>query len=144
MQERAGSADLPRMLEAPFRLVIADDDSVVRSVLCRVLADEFEIVGTACDAAEAIAVVLRTRPDAALVDLEMPEGGGLRVVREICNRMPDIAVVMLSGDECNAVVLATIEAGAMAYVRKSASHAALGRALRASIHARRHRELDVA
>jgi DNA-binding NarL/FixJ family response regulator len=126
------------------RILIADDDPVTRSVLSRALGVEFEIVGTACDAAEAIALAERTRPDAAIVDLQMPDGGGLRATREICSRVPETAVVMLSVDECEPIVLETIEAGAMAYVRKNASYAALGRALRASIGARSPVEQDAA
>ena len=60
------------------RLMIADDDPVVRMALCHALSDEFDVVGTAADAVEAIALADRTRPDAAIVDLQMPDGGGLR------------------------------------------------------------------
>jgi len=118
------------------RLMIADDDPVVRMALCHALSDEFDVVGTAADAVEAIALAERTRPDAAIVDLQMPDGGGLRATREIRRRVPETAIVVLSADECEPIVLATLEAGAMAYVRKGLSAHALMRTLHASIAAR--------
>ena len=100
------------------RLLIADDDASVRSMLTLWLEGEFEIVGAAADAREAIAIAGAELPNAALIDVEMPEGGGPAAVRGILSVSPATAVVALSSDESQAVVLEMLEAGAMSYRRK--------------------------
>ena len=54
----------------------------------------------------------------AIVDVQMPGGGGLRATREICEAAPETAIVALSADESERVVLDMLRAGAVAYVRK--------------------------
>jgi DNA-binding NarL/FixJ family response regulator len=100
------------------RLVIADDDPVVRSALCLQLNNSFAVVGDARDADEAIERVDALRPDVVIVDVEMPAGGGLRATREIHSRAPEVAIVALSSDESDSTVREMLQAGAMTYVRK--------------------------
>jgi DNA-binding NarL/FixJ family response regulator len=114
-------------------LVIADDDPVVRLMMGMSLASEFEIVGVAADGERTIEVVRYSQPDAALVDVMMPKGGGLRAVRGIVEVAPDTAIVMLSGYKAEGVVRELIEAGAVAYRRKGASPRVLAAALTESI-----------
>ena len=59
------------------RLLIADDDSVVLSMLGTSLGPHFEVVGVASDGEQAIELARVSQPDVALVDVEMPKGGGL-------------------------------------------------------------------
>lgn len=99
-------------------LLIADDDSVVRSVLNAQLAGDFRIVAIATDATEAVALAGEQRPDAALIDVEMPNGGAREAVPQIAARSPDTCIVILSGDESRHVVVELLSAGAMAYIRK--------------------------
>ena len=99
-------------------LLIADDDSVVRSVLNAQLAGDFRIVAIATDATEAVALAGEQRPDAALIDVEMPDGGAREAVPQIAARSPDTCIVILSGDESRHVVVELLSAGAMAYIRK--------------------------
>ena len=110
------SADAPH---GP-RLLIADDDPVVASMLAMQLAHEFVLVPVASDADEAIAIAGAHRPDVAIVDVQMPAGGGLRVTRELQRCSPRTAIVVLSVDESEASVREIIAAGATAYVRKQA------------------------
>jgi DNA-binding NarL/FixJ family response regulator len=100
------------------RALIADDDPDVRAVLVAQLTGSFDIVGTAADTDEAIALASETRPDIAIVDVQMPGGGGLRATREIRGAAPETTVVALSSDESERVVLEMLNAGAVAYVRK--------------------------
>jgi DNA-binding NarL/FixJ family response regulator len=100
------------------RLLIADDDPSVRSMLTLLLERDFELVGTATDAREAIELAATSLPDAALIDVEMPEGGGPAAVRGIVGVSPATAMVALSSDESHAGVLEMIEAGATSYRRK--------------------------
>jgi DNA-binding NarL/FixJ family response regulator len=99
-------------------LIIADDDPVVRSMLSLTLERHFEIVAAVADSAQAVASAQNLKPDVALVDVQMPGGGGRTAVRGIAEVSPDTAVVVLSGDESDALVRELMIAGAMTYVRK--------------------------
>jgi DNA-binding NarL/FixJ family response regulator len=100
------------------RLLIADDDASVRSTLTLLLGHEFELVGAAADADEAIELAADTLPNVALIDVVMPGGGGPAAVRGILAVSPATAMVALSSDESRGVVLEMIEAGATSYRRK--------------------------
>jgi CheY-like chemotaxis protein len=117
------------------RLMIADDDSVVLSVLGNALSERFEVVGVAADSEEAIALAGATQPDVALVDVEMPKGGGVIAVQGIREISPRTAIVVLSCDESDASVRKLIQAGATAYLRKGVDLNLLAIALTDSIMA---------
>jgi len=114
------------------RLLIADDDPVVRSTLVMALGADFEVVGVAGDSEQAIDLAAASKPDAALVDVDMP-GGGLRAVRGILRVAPATAVVVLSSDELDGTVRELLLAGATAYCRKSETPQALAEWLKQSI-----------
>jgi DNA-binding NarL/FixJ family response regulator len=82
------------------RVVVADDVMLVRSGLARLLTDEgIDVAGEAADAAGLLALVGRTLPDVAIVDIRMPPTNtdeGLVAAREIRERFPPTAVVLLS------------------------------------------------
>ena len=102
---------------------------MVRSTLNLSLSDEFELVAAACDAEEAIELARAEQPDVALIDLDMPKGGGLRAVRGLAYVAPKTAVVVLSVDESDAMVREIICAGAISYRRKGISPRVLARDL---------------
>jgi two-component system, NarL family, response regulator LiaR len=116
-----------------WRLIIADDDSVVRSMLSLSLQGAFEIVGVAEDSECAVELARTVQPDVALVDVEMPKGGGLPAVRGILEVSPATAVVVLSGDESDVLVRELIQAGAITYQRKGVPTRVLGETLVESI-----------
>ena len=110
----------------PVRVVIADDHPIWRSGVRGDLGDNFEVVGEAADAGEAIALIARLKPDLVLSDLQMPGGGGIRVAREagaIC------AVVILTVSEAERDLLDAVAAGAIGYLLKSTTPDELRRAL---------------
>jgi DNA-binding NarL/FixJ family response regulator len=115
--------------------LIADDDPVVRSMLGMSLGDEFDVVGVAADSEEAIELAGARRPDAALIDVVMPKGGGLRAVLGILEVAPATAIVMLSAYRTDGVVGELIQAGAIAYRRKGVPPRVLADALSESIRA---------
>lgn len=124
------------MTERPLsRLLIADDDPVVVSLLRAQLGQSFDIVAVAADADDAVALAQRHQPDIAIVDVEMPNGGGLRATKEMQSRTPETAIVVLSVDESDASVRDLISAGATAYVRKGSTTADLAATLRCAIDA---------
>ena len=117
------------------RLLIADDDPVVQSLLDMSLSREFEVVGLAADGEQAVELARERQPDVALIDVEMPAGGGLRAVRGIHEVAPDTAIVVLSVDESEGSVRELMQAGAVAYLRKGVAPQALAQALADSIEA---------
>ena len=129
-----GSRPLARPDQRP-RLVIADDDPVVQLVLSMSLALDFEVVGLAADGEEAVELVAARQPDAALIDVAMPKGGGVHAAHGILKAAPDTALVMLSGQKCNAAVRQLLLAGAIVYRRKGTDPHALADALMQSIQA---------
>lgn len=114
-------------------LLIADDDPVVRMMLKLSLGDEFELAGMAGDTEEAIELARVRQPDAALLDVVMPRGGGLRAARGILEVAPDTAVVMLSGYSADGLIGLLIQAGAVAYRRKGVAPRLLADTLTESI-----------
>jgi DNA-binding NarL/FixJ family response regulator len=118
-------------------LLIADDDPVVRSTLAPRLEGDFNVVAVAENATEAIELAGEHRPDAALIDVEMPGGGALEAVPQIVTRSPDTTIVILSADESQDVVLRLLNAGAIAYVRKGVTGLEIARKLADAIKAKR-------
>lgn len=116
-------------------LLIADDDPVVRTTLSIALERRFDIVGLAGDGEDAVKKAAERSPDAALVDVDMPRGGGLRAVRGIVERSPSTALIVLSGDEADGVVMDLLQSGAMAYCRKGGQTGQLADTIERSIQA---------
>ena len=103
-----------------MRVLVADDEPALRGALSELLGQEehVELVGTAADADEAIALALRELPDVALVDVKMPAGGGPRAAREIQRLSPTTRVIALSAFEDRPTVLEMLRAGAVGYLVK--------------------------
>jgi|AntDryMetagUQ889_1029465.scaffolds.fasta_scaffold12975_2 DNA-binding NarL/FixJ family response regulator len=120
----------------PPRLLIADDDPVVRSALSAQLRGDFEIVAVATNTAEAIELAGEHRPDVALIDVEMPGGGGVEAVSRIATSSPATRMVMLSGDESREGVIELLSAGAIAYLRKGATAWEITKTLTEALKAR--------
>lgn len=103
-----------------YRIVIADDHPTVRSGIKADLTTPLSVVGEAGDAAEALALIDRLRPDLVVCDLNMPEGGGLRVVRETAARFGDaVKVVVFTVSELERDLLEAVACGAFGYLTKS-------------------------
>ena len=117
------------------RVLIADDDPDVRAALRAQLTGGFEVVATAADTDEAIALSAEHQPDLAIIDVQMPGGGGLRATREIRAAAPRTAIVALSADESERIVLDMLTAGAVTYVRKGVLAEELKALLRESLDA---------
>jgi DNA-binding NarL/FixJ family response regulator len=102
------------------RVVIADDNDGVRTLL-QVLIEldgRMELVGTATDGSEALALVAETHPDAVLLDLSMPVLDGLEVLTALREQHPETRVVVYSGFSGAEVQAAAREAGAVDYLVK--------------------------
>ena len=113
------------------RVVLADDQRAVREgleLVLRMLPD-VEVVGTAANGAEALALVAATRPDVVLMDLRMPEVDGVEATRRIREEHPDVRVVVLTTYADDESVFAALEAGARGYLTKDAGSEEIARAI---------------
>ncbi len=102
---------------------VADDHGIVREGLVNLLAaqPDIEIVGTATNGREALAQVLRLRPQIVILDISMPELDGIEATRRILNEMPDAAIVILSMHSSAQHVFHALEAGARGYLLKESA-----------------------
>ena len=107
----------------PIRVLLADDEPGLRLALSELLShvEEVELIGTAADAEEAIRIAEAGRPDVALVDVRMPEGGGPHAARGITRVSPTTRVIALSAFEDRQNVLEMLRAGAVGYLVKGAA-----------------------
>ncbi len=108
---------------ASLRVLLADDHAVYRLGLRALLEsiERFEVVGEAASGAEAVEAAGQTRPDVVVMDLRMPDGGGIAATRRIVERYPDVAVLVLTYSDENESVAEAIAAGARGYVLKEAT-----------------------
>ena len=104
----------------PIRVLIADDEPALRTALAALFAheDRLVLVGEAGDADQAIELAVERRPDIALVDVNMPAGGGPRAARGIIRVSPETRVIALSAFEDRPTVLEMLRAGAVGYLVK--------------------------
>jgi DNA-binding NarL/FixJ family response regulator len=103
------------------RVFLVDDHRLFLSGVRTELGRAFEIVGEAADVAAAIAGIRTTVPDVVLLDVHMPDGGGLAVIQAVGRVAPDVRFLALSVSDAAEDVIAVIRAGARGYVTKSIS-----------------------
>lgn len=124
------------MTAATIRIVVADDHPSVRRGLAALLAGEPDMacVGQASDAREMLALCLSLRPDVLVSDLRMPGLPATEAIEEITRELPATRAVVLTTFLTEDSVLRTLQAGARAYLLKTASDEELLGAIRA-VHA---------
>ena len=111
----------------PIKVLIADGDSASREGLRLILEDDLHIVAEARDSAQTFDLVVTFHPQVILVDVHLPEVGGLEVVRQIKARWPQIKLIVLTVfNECLDEALA---AGADGYLLKGGTPAELREAI---------------
>jgi DNA-binding NarL/FixJ family response regulator len=117
-----------------IRLLLVDDHPVVRDGLRGLFADDpdFAVVGEAANGAEAVARVERLGADVVLMDLRMPQMGGVEAIRRLREHAPSVRVLVLTTYDTDSDVLPAIEAGATGYLLKDAPREELVRAVRAA------------
>jgi len=128
------------MTNSPIRVLIADDQRVVRDGLTMLvdLIDDVEVVGTARDGNEAIDGAQRERPDVVLMDLRMPELDGAGATRLIRTALPDTQVLVLTTYADDESLFPALQAGARGYLTKDASAEEIEQAIRALAAGRTH------
>jgi DNA-binding NarL/FixJ family response regulator len=119
---------------APVRVVVADDQRVVREGLVTMLSvlPGIEVVGAAADGEQALALVSRHRPHVVLMDLRMPRLDGTEATKRILAAHPGTAVVVLTTYADDESILGALQAGALGYLTKDAGREHIARAIQAA------------
>ena len=106
-----------------IRVAVADDHGVLRDGLAGVIGaqPDMELVATAADGAEAVAMCRSTTPDVVLMDLEMPVVDGIEATRAILADAPKTAVLVLTSFSDRRRITSALDAGAVGYLLKDAS-----------------------
>jgi len=112
------------------RVVLVDDHAMFRAGVRAELGELLDVVGEAGSVGEAIAVIRQTAPDVVLLDVHMPDGGGLAVLAGVAGEVPDSRFLALSVSDAAEDVIELIRAGARGYVTKTISAAELAAAIR--------------
>jgi DNA-binding NarL/FixJ family response regulator len=112
------------------RVVVVDDHHLFRAGVRAELLAECEVVGEAADPAAAVATIAQTTPDVVLLDVHIPDGGGVAVLHAIKELPSPPAVLALSVSDAAEDVVPMIRAGALGYVTKTISTPELLAAIR--------------
>lgn len=117
-----------------IKILIADDHLIIRQGLRLILETErdFELVGEASDGAEAVRLCSQLKPDVVLMDLRMPNMDGLTAIEKLHVEQPDIAVVILTTFNEDALLYRGLQAGARGYLLKDTDRSTLFNTIRAA------------
>ncbi len=124
------------MTDGAIRVVVADDQEIVRTGLTMILDAQpgIEVVGQASDGHQAVSVARRVRPDVCLLDVRMPGMDGIEATRRLAG--PDVddplAVVVITTFDLDEYVHAALKAGARGFLLKDAGPELLSQAVRAA------------
>jgi DNA-binding NarL/FixJ family response regulator len=125
-------------IPAPIRILCVDDHQVVRQGIAGLveLEADMELVAEASNGREAIQQFRTHRPDVTLMDLQMPEMGGLDAINAIRGEFSEARIIVLTTYAGDVQALRALRAGARAYLLKNAMHKELLETMRA-VHAGR-------
>lgn len=115
-----------------IEVLLADDHSIVREGLRRVLEDstDIKVIAEASDGEQAFAQAMDKKPHVAVIDISMPGMDGLEVLTRLTSYCPEIPVLILTMHEEEQYVIKAVEAGAMGYVTKQSAPEKLVEAVR--------------
>lgn len=118
---------------AALRILIADDHTIVRQGIRKILEDQpdWQVVAEAGNGREAVKQALALRPDIALLDIGMPLMNGIEATSQIASAAPEVKVVILSMHPNEAYITRVLQAGAKGYLLKDSADDDLIRALTA-------------
>ena len=118
---------------SPVRILLADDHTIVRQGLRKVLeeSDDCEVVAEAGDGREAVRQAEQLKPDVAIVDITMPLLNGIEATRQILKRSPSTRVLVLTMHSDEAYVNQILQAGATGYLLKDSADVDLMKAVEA-------------
>jgi DNA-binding NarL/FixJ family response regulator len=116
----------------PVRIVVADDHLVYRIGIRSLIGSEpdFNVVGEASDGSEAIELFRQLRPDVMLLDLRMPQKGGIEVVQAIRREFSEARILIVTSYQTEEEIFQVLDAGALGYILKDLGRDALIEAIR--------------
>jgi DNA-binding NarL/FixJ family response regulator len=117
-----------------IRVLLADDHGVIRDGLGRLIGSfpDIELVGSAADGEEAVALSAELEPDVVLMDLDMPGVDGIEATRRVLAGRPETAVLVLTSFSDRPRILGAIEAGACGYLLKDVAAEEVAEGIRAA------------
>lgn len=129
----------PQTPPTPLRLVLIDDENLIRSALATMLdlEDDLEIVAQASSAAEGVRIVTEHTPDLAVVDLQLPDGDGLEICAEIAQHSPGTRCMILTSHARPGYLKRAPEQGVLGFLPKTTSAPQLAEAVRSVAAGRR-------
>lgn len=115
-----------------IRVLIADDHALLREGLRKILELEEDmcVVGEAVDGRDVVEKAAALRPDVVLMDINMPNGGGLNATRAIREQLPDVDVIVLTIHDDDEYIIELVNAGAKGYMLKDVDPARVIEAIR--------------
>lgn len=115
------------------KILIADDHAVVREGLRMILEarGEMTVVGEALDGRDAIEKAETLKPDVIVMDIAMPQMNGIEATRIICERLPEVKIIILSMHHTSEHIFRAIQAGARAYLLKESAGTGVAKAIQA-------------
>jgi len=118
-----------------IRILLADDHTLVREGLRKILETQrgWEVIGEAADGRQAVRQVLELKPDLVILDLAMPQLGGVDAIQQIVKRLPSTRVLVLSMHADETYVTRALKAGAHGYLLKDSAGTDLIRAVTALV-----------
>jgi RNA polymerase sigma factor (sigma-70 family) len=126
----SAAASVAERMSVRPRVVIVDDHHLFRSGVRAELGAELEVVGDAGAVEDAVALIREQLPDVVLLDVHMPDGGGIEVIARVGEECATVRFLALSVSDAAEDVIAVIRAGARGYVTKTISATELAEAVR--------------
>jgi DNA-binding NarL/FixJ family response regulator len=117
---------------AKIRVLLADDHHMVRAGIRELLtgSGEIQVIAEAGDGEQAKAMILKHKPDVAVLDIQMPKASGIEVTRWVRAEVPSTGVLVLTAYDDDPYVMAVLQAGANGYVLKTSQAESLIQAVR--------------
>lgn len=112
------------------KLVVGDDHTLFLHALCNLLGSDYDLLGTAENGRDLIALVQERKPDLVLLDISMPILNGIEAMRQIRKSMPKVQFVVVTQQANKEYVAAALRAGARGYVLKNSAASELSIAIR--------------
>jgi DNA-binding NarL/FixJ family response regulator len=118
---------------AQIRVLIADDQALIRSGLAMVVgsAEDIVVIAEAADGEQAVALSAQLRPDVVLMDVQMPRLDGIEATKRIVAARPETRVIVLTTFDLDAYAFGGLDAGASGFLLKDSTSAAILAAIRA-------------
>lgn len=120
----------------PIKIILADDHTIVRQGLARLLEDQpgMKIVGEAVNGSKAVEKALELEPDVIVMDIAMPVMNGIEAAKRIRKQLPDIKILILSMYSHEHYIHELLEAGVSGYLLKDSSGPDIIKAIHAAMN----------